>query len=374
MMNTRELFVLERSMRDQFVLSVYLAGGAGDPGNRDLWRIELKDALARIERGLVAASHRERELFAQLSYVIEAQAGEGVQVAGHGWLAFAAEDGRLFAENVSIPVPTSATWQRGAFVAPYLRLLPFAEPVLVVIADRRKARLFRQAGDSLEEFETVAPVMHEGPESRARGVRLGKMHAGVRGATGADDLSRVRRAERLDLARHVAARVTAVAGLDTPVLVGGTPEIAHALHSALVPTLRARAVPAPQLTHRATNAEIADAARAVAPRRLLLARPALLSELEEAAGAHRRGVVGASEVSKALIDGTAREVLLSRKWTDRYPAAADQVIKAAVDGHVPLFELAGAEGDRLDALGGLGARLRYVRPVAATSGAGITSG
>ena len=374
MMNNRELFALERSMRDQFVLSVYLGGGAGDPGNRDLWRIELKDAFALVERRLEGAAHGERELFSRLSYAVEALAGEGVQVAGHGWLAFAAEDGRLITENVAVPLPTSATWQRGAHVAPYLRLLPFAEDVLTVIADRRKARLFREAGSILTELETIEPVMHAGPESRARGVRLGKMHAGVRGATGADDLSRVQRAEKADLVRHVAARITEVAGPDTPVLVGGTPQVARALYEALAAALGTRAVAAPQLTHRATSAQITAASRAVAPQRLLLARPRLLDELEEAAGAHRRGVIGGREVLAALRDGTAREVLLSQAWAERYASRADEVIRAAVDGRVPLFELAGPEGDRLDARGGVGARLRFVRPVAAASGAGVTGG
>ena len=373
-MNARELFSMERSLRGRLVLSVYLSGVDGDPGDTDAWRIRLKGALAGIEKQLATASHAERESFARIAGSVSERAGVGVKAGGHGWLAFASNDGVRLAEAVPADMPTIATWQMGAFIAPYLRLLPLSEPVLAVIVDRREARFFRQAGATLETLDTLRPTGHPGPEPRARTSHLGKIHSGTRGATGADDLSRVRRAEEHDLVRQLAEHAVRLSGAATPVIVGGTPVIARMAVEALAPRLGARAVLAEHSTHAATPAQISAAARVLAPRGFALAHPNLMEELVEEAGAHGRAVIGPSGAIAALREGRARELVVARAFVERHPSSADLAIKAAIDGHVPVAELAGREGEMLDALGGIGARLRYVAPAAATAAAEVTGG
>ena len=374
MMNARELFTMERSLRNRLVLSVYLSGVDGDPGDTDAWRIRLKGALATVQKQLATASHTERESFARIEAAVSERAGAGVQAGGHGWLAFATEDGVHVAEPVRADLPTIAVWQMGAFIAPYLRLLPFSEPVLAVIVDRETARVFRQKGDMLEALDTLRPTSHPGPEPRARSSHLGKTHSGTRGATGADDLSRVRRAEQHELVRQLAAHVAVLAGKETPVIVGGAPMIALMAMAALQPQLGARAVHAEHLTDAATPAEITAAARALAPSAFVLAHPAIIDELVELAGAHGRAVIGPSDAITALREGRARELVIARAFTERHPSSADLAIKAAIDSRVTVVELSGPEGEKLDALGGIGARLRYVQPAAVAAAGAVTSG
>jgi len=372
MMSLRQLTTFERPLRARRVLSVYLAGVDGDPGVRDRWRIRLKGALAAVEKELAAASHAEREAFASAARAIANEA-RLVPAAARGWLAFATADGLLRAEISPVEMPTLAVWQDGAFLAPYLRLTALVEPVLVAILDRKKARLFRQTGDALALVDTMTPAPHPGPEPRARGPRPGKTHSGTRGETGADEFSRVKLTEREDLVRQLALSVVAHAAKDEPVLVGGTPEMVKAALAALHPLLGARLVHDPVLTHAATPARITAAAHAVAPRRFLLAHPGLLDEIAERAGADGRAALSASGAIGALREGRARELLLSRRWAEAHPASADLAIKTAADQRATVVELDGVGGDRLHALGGVAARLRYGRAARAAS-ARVTSG
>jgi hypothetical protein len=240
-------------------------------------------------------------------------------------------------------------------------LSALVEPVLVAVLDRKKARLFRQSGDELDLLETMTPAPHPGPEPRARGHRLNKTHSATRGETGADELSRVRLNEREDLVRQLALQVVAHAGKETPVLVGGTPEMVKAAHAALEPVLGGRARSFSSLTHAATRAQITAAAHAFAPRRWIVAHPGLLNEISEQAGAGGRAALSPTSAIGALREGRARELLLSRKWIEQHPASADMAIKTAADQRATVVELNGPEGDELDALGGVAARLRYGR-------------
>jgi len=358
MMRFTELTAFERPLRERRVLSVYLTGVEGDPGAQNAWRIRLKDALTTVQKELTQASHEEREGYARAEQAVT-EAAEALPRGGRGWLAFATPDGLLLSERSPVALPTIAVWQDGAFIAPYLRLSALMEPVLIAILDRRKARLFRQAGDTLELLDTLTPLTLPEPQPRARGPRPGHAHSGTRGETGADELSRVKLSEREDLVRQLAMSAVARAGRDVPVLVGGTPEMVKAALAALEPRLDGRAMHAPSLTHAATRAKITAAAHELAPHRWFLAHAGSLDEIQELAGAGGRAALSASGAIGALRDGRARDLILSRKWSEEHPASADLAIKAAADNRATVVELVGAEGNRLDALGGVAARLRY---------------
>ena len=63
MLTYPQLVQLERSLRPERVLSVYVHGGADDPASRLVWRIELDRSLRELRRWLVGSSHEERETF-----------------------------------------------------------------------------------------------------------------------------------------------------------------------------------------------------------------------------------------------------------------------------------------------------------------------
>ena len=64
MLTYHDLVLIERALREQTVLTVYINGEERDPSKRSQWRIELRHALDDIDRWLSGSSHTERESFA----------------------------------------------------------------------------------------------------------------------------------------------------------------------------------------------------------------------------------------------------------------------------------------------------------------------
>ena len=63
MLTYPQLEALERSLRDERVLSVYLHGAADDPATRRAWQTDLDRSLRDLRRWLAGSSHDEREAF-----------------------------------------------------------------------------------------------------------------------------------------------------------------------------------------------------------------------------------------------------------------------------------------------------------------------
>ena len=57
MMTYPQLVALERSLRDERVLSVYLHGAVDDPAARLVWRTELDRSLRDLRRWLLGSPH-----------------------------------------------------------------------------------------------------------------------------------------------------------------------------------------------------------------------------------------------------------------------------------------------------------------------------
>jgi hypothetical protein len=188
MLTDRELMELENSLRDERVLSVYIEGTAEDFAAQRKWRVDLEHSLKALRTWLADSSHDEREEFERCVTLLEETLPPFTRgIGSHGWAAFITQDAVRYAEPLPVPMPTLAVWSTGASIAPYIRALKQARPVVVAVADRRKATIFVYANGKLERKKkihahaTFGPVSHIGDAPRAG------YHIGVRGATGHDE-------------------------------------------------------------------------------------------------------------------------------------------------------------------------------------------
>jgi hypothetical protein len=107
---------------------------------------------------LVASPHAGRVAFEECVTLLEDRlarlAGAGA-IGAPGWVAFITRTGVRLAEPVATPVPTLAVWGTGMCLTPYVRALKQARPVVVVVADARKARIYRCVAGALTRAETI---------------------------------------------------------------------------------------------------------------------------------------------------------------------------------------------------------------------------
>src|SRR5262245_48113432 len=134
MLNHADLTKLEHTLRDRTVLSIYINGENSNAAARGQWRTELRNALDAIGELLDKAPHAEREDFAAtrelaLKNVNGFEPGED----SPGWMGLFTPREVHHASVVPVPVPTHATWAKGANLAPCIRVLKEARPVLVAV-------------------------------------------------------------------------------------------------------------------------------------------------------------------------------------------------------------------------------------------------
>jgi hypothetical protein len=145
MLSQLQLVTLYRSLREKRVLSVYIDGSATDPAVPRPWRVPLDDALKDLRKWLADSSHVERATFDGCVGVLEQQLAEfDASVGAPGWVAFInSGDESCVAHQLPVAVPTLAVWSTGPCLAPYMRALKETRPVIVAVADARKAEMYR---------------------------------------------------------------------------------------------------------------------------------------------------------------------------------------------------------------------------------------
>src|SRR5688572_26291179 len=136
MLSHSDLIRLEQQLRDETVLSIYVNGDFADVAARGQWRTALRNALDAVEESLGGSAHADREGFAAartlaMNAVERYTAGEEAP----GWMGLITAKEVHHAGVVPVAVPTVATWSQGANLAPAIRILKEARPVLVVVAD-----------------------------------------------------------------------------------------------------------------------------------------------------------------------------------------------------------------------------------------------
>lgn len=365
MLTYNELVDLEHSLGEQIVLSVYINGEEKDPAKRKRWRIDLRNSLDEIEPKLAGASHDEREGFRTSREKAQNQlASIRGLIKAPGWAGFFTNHTVHYFGPVPAPVPTVAMWTKGPCLTPYIRALKEARPVIVIVADSRKARIFKYVERKAELLETLRAEVHvEPPYHMSKPPRQG-FHLGQRGPTGADAVQKDIREGTAHMLAEVAEKVAKRAGMDAWVVAGGIPNIALALLDQLPNELTGRTVHADGLDVHATKAGVADAAREYASRlrdRVDLER---VREAIEGAASDGLGSLGSVPTLRALEQGRARDVYFTLAFLQKRPEDAESAVRLALASRAQVEHVSGEAAAQLDERGGIAARLRYALPPA----------
>jgi hypothetical protein len=358
MLKHDELVKLEQSLRDRNVLSVYVNGEVTDVAARSQWRTELRNIFDQIAESLAEASHEDREAFS----AARERAMQELQffTPGHdtpGWMGFLGADEVHHAAATGVPVPTAATWSKGANIAAGIRVLKESRPVLVAVADSAKVRIHRYVdrtltlADEFEREENVDKAYHQNRPSR--GVK-----SGIGGFPGADAAQQhLKNATDVMLADAV-GRIEAMSNGDAWILVGGIPTVASDLHGRLPQRVQDRASVVPIDVHT-SEAGLSDVAREHASRLRAADDLKRIEQVVSANAAGGTGAVGTEEIDRALVNGQVHELYLTSTFLTDHGDEAVDVIRRAFDVGATIEHVSGEAAEKLDSIGGIAARLRF---------------
>lgn len=371
MLTYHEMTLIERALRDQTVLTVYVNGEERDPSKRLQWRIALRHALDDIERWLSGSSHAERESFAARRALVEERLGAFQDtIRAPGWVGFFTPDGVHLATTLPVATPTMAAWSTGPTLAPCVRVLKETRPVIVAIADSRTASLYRYADRTVELVETL--------EARAAidaGRHMGRppgagFHQGTRGPTERDQKQRELQNATTNMLADLTEKLVELAGADGWILVGGIPAVALSTLKRLRPELTPRTAHVSSLTASATAAEIGEAARVEASRLRNAEDERQVDALLASSESDGRGVRDAVDVMRALENGSVHTLYFTPSFLANQAADTEAAVRIALSTRALVEQVSGAAAERLDHAGGIAASLRYASVVASPSDAG----
>lgn len=374
MLNYTNLVALHRGLADRHVLSVYVDGSASDPAKQRAWRTQLDNSLSDLRQWLDGSSHAEREEFAQCTQRLDAALAEfNPSVGAPGWAAFITADRVHDAQRLPAPAPTLAVWSTGPCVAPYVRALKEARPVVVICADARQASLYSYRLGELERVEVIRS--HHGidhPEHMGTPARLG-FHTGTRGTAGHDVAQRSLLRGRDRMVAEAVDRANELAGADGWIVIGGIKRVAARLEQLLEPLAPNRVTRVGSLDVHASEADIAQVARTQASALRNMEDDRRVAEIFDSAESSGLGAVGPAEARQALERASVRDVYFTNRFLEDHASEAEQVIRAALDQDALVEEVSGQSAERLDQHGGVAAGLRF-RPHAVPESNAMTSG
>ena len=360
MLTYPQLVALERSLRDERVLSVYLRGVADDPASRRAWRIDLDRSLRDLRRWLAGSSHEEREAFERcVALLDEMLAPYASGLSSPGWAAFITDGVVQDAERLPVPMPTMAIWSTGMCVSPYIRALKATRPVIVAVVDARLARIYRfRAGELSLVARIHAHATIEAPAHMGDAARPG-FHGGVRGETGHDAAKRAHTAGAERMLREAELMVAKHASFDGGILVGGAARIATRFKKMLAASVSDRVLQLESLHADASDAEIAAAARLGASALRDTTDLRQIAEIASADASHDAAASGPAATRHALERRTVRELYITGRYLEDHMAEAEEAVRQALDQGAVIEQVSNDAAARLDEHGGIAARLRY---------------
>jgi hypothetical protein len=363
MLTNTQLVALHRALSNKRVLSVYLDGSASDPAMQRSWRVQLDHSLVDLKRWLDDSPHAEREEFARCVQLLEAalpRAATGI--GAPGWAAFITSDGVQDAQPLPSPTPTLAVWSTGASIAPYVRVLEEHRPVIVLVADARKASIYRLHLGKLEDVGVLrAHTVVDQPYHLGAPPRPG-FHTGTRGTAGHDAAQRTLLRGRDRMIAEAADRAHELAGSNGWILIGGIKRVAARLAELLMPLAPNRVTQVAALDVHASEADIVRIARSTAATLRDTVDDKRVADILEMAGAQGLGVVGPEEARRALEHSSVRELYFTNRFLEDHAAEAEQAIRAALDQDALVEEVSGPAAERLNQYGGLAVGLRFRPP------------
>lgn len=367
MLRHAHLVSLERSVRNEPILTVYVGGDIADAGTRGQWRIALRNELDAVESSLTRASHTERERFAKARRLSEEHVNAyGAGPDAPGWMGVFSPNGVLHTGVMPVPVPTIARWQLGVVIGPDVRALKETHPVLVVIADSTRVRILRYVERNLTLLDVVDRVAHvDAPHHMSAPPRAG-FHQGTHGRAGADAAQRELRKATDALLADAAARIAQLASDGAWIVLGGIPGVAAALRPLLPETMTGRTAITAIDVH-ATPTDLATAARTESSALRNKYDLSCIDEAVAAAAIHGNGAANIDTVERALTNGQVRDLFLTTGFMRDHEARAESFIRRAFDEGATVEHVSGPAAERLDRIGGIAARLRFSTAAAATS-------
>lgn len=369
MLTESALVDLYRDLQDRRVLSVYVDTDQHDPAERDAWRRRLDGQVSEARKRL-ADNGEGADGFDRAWALLrkELDEVEGF-MHGRGWVGFATPEGVRYAEAIPVPMPDLVRWERGIRAAPYVRGLKQSRPVVLVLADRMRARVLIYRDGHIEEPEDlradtdVGDLTDVGTHKRAyqtRDVNALGSSSGVRGETATDQAHRILEASSERMWKDLVRTVLATAEPHGLVVLGGTPETVGRLMDLVPETAKPRVMERPSLHLALSLAEAREAVEQAAHELTQRLQEALVDEVIERARSNGRAVLGREATEKALRGMRVDTLLITPEFRSTEPDFADHCVGTALLQDARVEEVSGIGGDRLqDEGGGIGARLRY---------------
>lgn len=360
MPNQDEVLRLNQELAGKKVLSVYVSAEERDPAARRVWRVRVNGMLKGLEEELKDADDAEltpaRAAMALVREELERHTG---QLPGRGWVGFATPDRLWYAGSLPVPMPDLARWEDGAHVAPYLRAMKQSRPVTAVLADRRRARIYRYAhGELREERElwsdaALADVSASGSSKRA------STHTGVRGEARGDAAKRVEQTAAQRLIREVQDALSEPSSDGHLLVLAGSSEMTAGILAGLPERARERTMELSGVQADATPAELKEAVEEAASSLSLRLQRALVEQVIDTTRSAGRACLGAEQTERALQAGAVETLILSRSFARSRPEVAERLVDEAFEQSAVVEEISEEAAGELDREGGIGARLRF---------------
>ena len=364
MLTRDQLAGLYRSLQQEDVLTVYADGVGTDPASRRVWRRRVEHELEREAQRLTNDGSPDKNKFNAAREMVakDLDAFESF-LPGKGYVAFVTRDQIHHAEILPVQVPTLARWERGIRVAPYIRGLKQLRPMVTVLVDGRRCRVFTYKEGEVTEVVDLRADTAMGDLSEAAASSRASKHSGSRGETATDAAQRYLERGRERMMREVKELVLDLAGSDGFVLLGGEQDALAVLKSMMSGLNESRILENPSLWLEMTAAEVktatAHGASELSRRRQL----ALLDQVMEQAYSRGNGCLGGQETVQALGAGSVDILVLSRGFVEANPDYADRCVSQAFEQGADVRVFGSGSSEKLDEVGGgIGARLRFRPP------------
>lgn len=310
-------------------LSVYLEAAPADPAEGRAVALRLRDGIDRLREAVAAHPQADRaQLEACLAELIEAIPSAEHRSRRQGWAFFRTASGAQLVIDTPPGVETSAAWDIGPRVIPFLRAAA-PESALLVQVDREHARISLLHDGMVEtaiELEAdgvgeVEPHMGVGPTPG--------FHRGTGGRAGADEAQRQRKEATERLLATALRRVATLAEDALPVVVGGAAETVKRFVTSLPRQLADRTAVVPTLRMGAADAalpEILETLRDMRRRE----QAAHIAELRDAAAARGRAALGFERAQRAAELGAIAELIFSDSALKAHPEEVEALVHRAL--------------------------------------------
>lgn len=368
MFTRQDLARLEQALGGMKVLSVYVDGSAADPALREARSRALLRLVAHERDARRGASREELEAFDACVRRLQASLASPAEApSAPGWVGFFPARGDAHVEALPVRPPTMVAWDDGPRIAPYVRALKQHRPAIVVVVGAQAASIQVYVRGTLSVVEKlhVEPT-HVAGTHTGRPPRMG-FHPGAHGSTGADEHDRERHAAFERMRRQLVSQVEVLAGERAWILVGGSGPVPSTVIEALPARMRARARRIAGVDARTSQARLRAAVERAVSAATQEHDDARVLELLDARDAGGRGIAGAPDALGALRLHAVDCLLFTGAFLEREPARAESLVRLALAQGAEVEHVSGAAAERLDAAGGVAARLRFTPAPAETA-------